>query len=120
MSPEFVTALPGDMVADVLKGIRASKREHDEISYIYIVDPEKNLLGVVDIRELLLAADDTVMERIMTTPVVEAESTDLREDLEEMFVKYHYRMIPVVEGTRIIGVAYYNHIMKGLVTRAKT
>jgi magnesium transporter len=120
MSPEFITALLGDKVADVLKGIRASQREHDEISYIYITDSEKVLLGVVDIRELLLAADDTVMEHIMSSPVVEAESTDLREDLEEMFVKYHYRMIPVVEDNRIIGVAYYNHIMKGLVTRAKT
>jgi magnesium transporter len=119
MSQNFVTAGPGDKVADVLKTIRLSKREIDEISYIYIVGPDKTLLGIVDIRELLLAPDEAAMEGIMTSPVVEAESTDEREDLEEMFIKYHYRMIPVVEENRMIGVVYYNDIMKGLVTRAR-
>jgi magnesium transporter len=120
MSHEYVTAGQGDKVGDILKTIRSSKRDPDEINYIYIVGPDKTLLGVVDIRELLLASDAATLESIMTSPVVEAESTDVREDLEEMFVKYHYRMIPVVEQNRIIGVVYYNDIMKGLVTRAKT
>jgi magnesium transporter len=120
MSPDFVCVHPGEKVGDVLKSIRVSKREHNEISYIYVIDADKVLLGVLDIRELLLAADDTVLEKVMSAPVVAAESTDLREDIEEMFVKYHYRMIPVVEDNRIIGVVYYNDIMKGLVTRART
>jgi magnesium transporter len=119
MSKNFVTAGSGDRVAGVLNTIRSSRREIDEISYIYIVGPDKTLLGIVDIRELLLAPDQVTMESIMTTPVVEAESTDEREDLEEMFAKYHYRMIPVVEENRLIGVVCYNDIMKGLVTRAR-
>ena len=106
------------IVADVLKSIRSSKREHAEISYVYIVDSDKILLGVVDIREILLSSDDATMDQIMSSPVVTAESTDLREDLEEMFVKYHYRMIPVVEDNRLVGAVYYNDIMKGLITRA--
>jgi Mg/Co/Ni transporter MgtE len=118
MSPDFVTAQPGERVADILKLIRSSKREREEISYIYIVDPDKIILGVVDIREMLLASDDVTMDHIMSYPVVTAESTDLREDLEEMFVKYHYRMIPVDEDNRLVGVVYYNDIMKGLITRA--
>ncbi len=119
MSHEFATASPGDSVGDILRSIRESKREKEELSYIYIVGSDKTLLGVVDIRELLLTPDDTLLEPIMTYPVVEAESTDAREDLEEMFAKYQYRMIPVVEENRIIGVVHYKDIMKGLVMRAK-
>jgi Mg/Co/Ni transporter MgtE len=57
---------------------------------------------------------------LMASPVVSAETDDVREDLVELFAKYHYRMLPVVDGhDRILGVVHYNDIMQGLVTRAK-
>ena len=56
----------------------------------------------------------------MVPPAVVAEENDLREELAEMFAKYHYRMIPVVdERDHILGVIHYNDIMKDLVTRVK-
>ncbi|MGO9114119.1 MAG: CBS domain-containing protein [Thermoguttaceae bacterium] len=55
----------------------------------------------------------------MVAPVVAAESDDVREDLEELFAKYHYRMLPVVDrGDHLLGVILYKDIMKGLVARA--
>jgi len=100
--------------------IRRSGREPESISYIYVVNGGQNLLGVVDLRELVLAADHLTMADIMISPVVTAEEDDLQEDLAEMFAKYLYRMIPVVdEQDRILGIVNYNDIMKGIVTRAK-
>ncbi len=53
----------------------------------------------------------------MVSQVVSAEADDMREDLAEMFAKYHYRMIPVLdEQDRVLGVIHYNDIMKDLVT----
>jgi Mg/Co/Ni transporter MgtE len=44
----------------------------------------------------------------------------MREDLAEMFAKYHYRMLPVVDlQDHLLGVIHYKDIMKGLVTRAR-
>ena len=44
----------------------------------------------------------------------------LREDLAELFAKYHFRMLPVVdERDHLLGVIHYRDIMKGLVTRAR-
>ncbi len=44
--------------------------------------------------------DDLPLGELMVAPVVAAEADDVREDLAELFAKYHYRMIPVVdEGT---------------------
>jgi Mg/Co/Ni transporter MgtE len=60
------------------------------------------------------------MSDIMVSPVVSAEEDDLREDLVELFAKYHYRMIPVVDpGDRMHGVIHYNDIMKGVTTRLR-
>ena len=56
----------------------------------------------------------------MTAPVVAAESDDLKDDLAELFAKYHYRMIPVVnEKDCLLGVIHYKDIMKGFVPRTR-
>jgi Mg/Co/Ni transporter MgtE len=41
--------------------------------------------------------------------------------MAELFAKYHYRMLPVVDARdHLLGVIHYNDIIKGLVTRART
>ena len=75
---------------------------------------------MADLRELTLAPDEELLDNIMVSPVVTADKDTSREDLAEMFTKYHYRMIPVVDiEDHILGVIRYNDIMKGIVIRAK-
>jgi len=121
MSSNFMTALKSAKVGDVLEKIRRSGVEPDAISYIYVTNAEdQTLVGVIDLRELLLSTDHLTLGEIMVSPAVVAEENDMREDLAEMFAKYHYRMIPVVdEQDHILGVIHYNDIMKDLVTRLK-
>jgi magnesium transporter len=78
----------------------------------------RTLLGVVDVRELLLSADHLTLGDIMVAPVVTAAEDDVMDDLEEIFVKYHYRMLPVVgSDDALLGIIRYNDIMKGAETR---
>jgi magnesium transporter len=121
MSSKFMTAPKETIVGQVLERIRRSGVEPEAISYIYVVNVDnQTLVGVVDLRDLLLSADHMTLGEIMVSPVVVAEENDIREDLAEMFAKYHYRMIPVVDaGDHILGVIHYNDIMKDLVTRVR-
>jgi len=121
MCSDFVTASKDAKVGEVLEKIRHSYAAPEAVSYIYVIDTEgQNLVGVVDLRDMVLTADNTTLGEIMVSPVVSAEINDMREDLAELFAKYHYRMIPVVdEQDRILGVIHYNDIMKNLVTRVK-
>lgn len=121
LSSEFVAFPKEARAGDVLAHIRRSGLEPHHISYIYVVAPEGNILqGVVDLRELLLAADHVTLSEIMGAPVVSAEQDDTQEDLAQIFAKYHYRMIPVVDPQdRLLGVIRFKDIMKELVTRAK-
>ncbi len=121
MSQDYVTMPKEARVAEVLTYIRDSGREPRHISYIYITNGDDiTLAGVVDLRELVLAPDDEVLGNIMVSPVVTADENTSRGDLVEMFSKYHYRMIPVVDiEDHILGVICYNDIMKGIVLRAK-
>jgi magnesium transporter len=119
MSPDYFLASKTDKVGNVLAAVRASGREPRSISYIYIVNGDgRTLLGVVDLRELVISPDDLPVTEVMSSPVVTAEEDDVQDDIEEMFAKYHYRMIPVVDGQdRMLGVIYYNDVMKGAASR---
>jgi CBS domain-containing protein/sporulation protein YlmC with PRC-barrel domain len=122
MTREFVTAGKEGRVAEVLNTIRTSRRTHESVSYVYIIGGEdKQLVGVVDLRDLVLAADEATMGDLMTAPVVAAEQDDMRDDLAELFAKYHFRMLPIVDDKdHLLGVIHYHDIMRGLVTRART
>ncbi len=119
MSSDYLSVGKTETAGEILKKIRTSGREPETISYIYVVnDDGRTLMGVVDIRELILADDAAPMSEIMASPPVTAEEDDLREDLGQMFSKYLYRMIPVVDTQdHLLGVIYYNDIMKGVETR---
>ncbi len=72
-------------------------------------------MGVVDIRELILAPDDGRLGDIMSPSVVSAEKDNTREDLEEVLAKYHYRMIPVVDGQdHLLGIIRRNDLVQSL------
>lgn len=111
-------ALPAETtVGAAIAAIRASGKEPGAVSYVYVVKEDgRTLEGVVDLRQLVLSPDETPLSEIMVSPVVSAEADDLRDDLAEIFSKYHYRLLPVVDREdRILGVIRYNDIMKGAV-----
>ncbi|HZC34396.1 MAG TPA: CBS domain-containing protein [Chthoniobacterales bacterium] len=121
MSSDFVTAKKTTSVGQILRQIRSAGHEPHGLSYIYLVDEERTLLGVVDLREIVVAADTVLLADIMVAPVVAAQQDDTREDLAELFARYQFHLIPVVdEHDRLLGVVHYRDIMKGLVARAKT
>jgi magnesium transporter len=121
MSSDFMTFPPEARVGEVLQTVRRSGRDPQDVSYLYVVGEDgRSLLGVVDLRELVLAADHLKLGELMASPVVSAEEEDMQEDLAEIFSKYHYRMIPVVDAQdRLLGVIRYKDIMKDLVPQVK-
>ena len=120
MSREFVATKQTTTVNEMLSDLRRSAHDAHSISYIYLVDDHATLIGVVDLREIILAANATLLGDLMISPVVSAQRDDTREDLVEMFTRYQFHLIPVVdEHDRLLGVVHYRDIMKGLVARAR-
>lgn len=115
MSSDYLAFAEGVSIGEALGVIRRSSLDPETISYVYIVTEEKVLSGVVDIRELILASDDRRLGDVMSPSVVSAEEDKTRDDLEEILAKYHYRMIPIVDGQdRLLGIVRYNDLMQSL------
>lgn len=119
MTSNYLAEQKEKTVGEVLRSLKNSDVDRSNISYIYVVMPEDNtLLGVVDIREMVIASDEAKLADLMISPVVSAEEDDLRDDLEELFAKYHYRMIPIVDGhDKLLGVVKDKDIMIGSVPK---
>jgi len=96
---------PGDLTVD-----EAFTRFRNEAPsslvnmYIYVVDDNRRLRGVIDINELVQAAPSSTLEHIMTENVVTVAPSTKRTELEALFRRYRFRGIPVVDEGRIIGV----------------
>ena len=120
ISSDYLAVASEGTVGEVLARIRASGRDPGSISYLYtLAEDGQTLVGVIDLRALVLAADEAPISELAASPVVAAEAADTQEEIAELFAKYHYRMIPVVDpGDRILGVIRYNDIMLGSSDRA--
>ena len=96
----------GDLtVEEAFTRFREEARRCDVTMYIYVVDSEQHLRGVIDINELLQADPKNTLEQIMTRNVVTVAPTIMRGEVEALFLKYHFRAIPIVdESKKIVGV----------------
>ncbi len=121
VTSEYVSMPGSTPVGEALAALRTSAREPDEISYVYVVNAKTAVVeGVVDLRELVLSADDVPLSEVMAAPVVAVEDDDLRDDVHRLFAKYHFRMVPVVDRVdRMLGVIRYGDVMKGLEGRVR-
>lgn len=112
MTTEFMALPPDKTIVDALAYIRQHADEVDVIYYIYVVDKDGKLLGVVNLRELLSHEIFTPLERIMTSRLITAKIDEEAEELADMFAKYGFRAIPVLDDeSHIKGVIRFKALL---------
>lgn len=90
--------------AQALEYLR-SLTEAETLHYLYVVNRHKQLLGVVPLRNLIMAKPDTVIESLMSPDVVTVSVAADQEELAEFISRYDYYAIPVVdEQNQLVGV----------------
>lgn len=87
-------------------------RDKDVTMYVYVVDSECKLSGVLDIKEVLLADNSQTLGAAMNANVVSFETTTTLRQANEDFIRYGFRAIPLVdEEHRILGVIPSKDVM---------
>jgi predicted transcriptional regulator len=87
-------------------------RDKDVIMYIYVVDPQDTLLGVIDLKELLQADDRALLKDIMVENVISLNTESTLKEASQNFARYDFRALPVTdEKNRIVGVIPYRDVM---------
>ena len=105
MTTEFVDLRPSMKVADAVKHIKRTGFDSETINTCYVTDEGKHLLGIVSIRSIILAEDETPLAEIMEENVIAAGTLDDQEDAIDMISKYNFTVLPVVDGEqRLVGI----------------
>jgi CBS domain-containing protein len=87
-------------------------KDKDVAMYFYVLGEENVVVGVVDIREILLADPGLTLEEIMADRIVSLEPEQTLRDAYELFRRYGFRAIPILdEGKRNLGVIVYKDVM---------
>ncbi len=105
------------IVKDVIGNYRAVACDMDVIMYVYVVDTENTLQGVVDIRELIEADPEQTLGDIMTDSLITLNPDDTLHDAVDMFFRYSFRAIPITDDNdSLLGVVSF-HDIKGIKPR---
>lgn len=102
MDTSYVTFPPGLGVREALTKLRALAREHEVITYFYVVDERERLFGVLSVRELLAADDDATLESVMVTPVRQVTAEVPADEVAETMSKYDLLALPVVDPEGVL------------------
>ena len=111
MNMEFLSLKKDMTVADAFKRIRRIGGELETINILYVTDPTRRLLGVLSVRDLLLADEDDLIESIMDPDVVWAKTTDDKEDVAQALSKYDFLAMPIVDLERLVGIVTVDDAM---------
>ncbi|TSA26375.1 MAG: magnesium transporter [Ignavibacteriales bacterium] len=109
---EFIQFPPTMTVADAIKEYRKTAEDKDFKRYIYVVSPDKLILGVIDLPFLLCSPDHLILLDIMVENVIKLENDCDMKEATIIFSRYGFRAIPIVDKTdKILGVVTYRDMM---------
>ena len=97
MTPEFVALSPTMTVDSAFEKIRQTGLNKETIYTCYVTDKKKHLIGVVTVKDMLLASKTELIADVMDSSVVTAETLDDKEEVAMMLSKYDYLAIPIID-----------------------
>jgi len=97
MTPEVTTVSEGMTVQQVIDKLRTESFEHESIYYVYVIEDESKLTGVVSLRDLLLSSPTTPVSEIAERDLFVAHVDDDQEDVAEQMSKYDLLALPVLD-----------------------
>jgi magnesium transporter len=106
MTPVFLAIHPTNTVAEIIDRFRQDAdafRDH-QVLYVYVVDTDERLIGVLRLRDLLLAQPDATASTMMIADPLSVDAQASMEVLIDLFDKHSFIGLPVVEEGRLVGV----------------
>ena len=113
MTTEYVSLRPTMTVGEAILRIRRQGVDKETIYTCYVISKDRKLLGLVTVKDLLLAEDDeTKIEDFMLTNLISVTTQTDQEEVAHMFSKYNFLALPVVDGeNRMVGIVTFDDAM---------
>ncbi len=107
MTTEFVAIYQTQTVKETMQLLKKEAPEAETIYYLYVLDEDKHLVGVLSLRDLIIANDDVLIEEIMSEKIVSVSVAEDQEEVAQMMRDYDFLALPVVD---------FQHHLLGIIT----
>ncbi len=105
MTTEFVDLKEDMTVEDAFAKIKKIGLKKETVYNCYVLDKNRKLLGVIDIKDLLIADRTEKIKELMDDNIITVTTLDDKEDVAKIFDKYDYVALPVVDKEfRLVGI----------------
>ncbi len=95
-----IASLPlGVTTGEAIERIRHLHEEYEDLSYVYVVDDDNRLQGVISFRDLVFRRPGSPLADVMVTDPVSVTTLADREEVSELAQRYHLFGIPVTDET---------------------
>jgi magnesium transporter len=112
MTPEFIS-VRATMTADqVLRFLRRVEPDAETIYYLYVVDRENRLKGVLSLRQLIVSPPEIQVQDIMDVDVLRIRTDTDQEEVARIMADYDFSVVPVVdEADRLVGIITIDDVL---------
>jgi magnesium transporter len=97
MTNEFVAVHADFTAQQAIEEIRNAAADVETIYYIYVIAKDETLVGVISLRNLLLARPDEKLSAFMHTDIITVKVTDDQRDVAKKIAKYNLLALPVLD-----------------------
>ena len=113
MTTEFVDLKKELTVKQAIERIRHIGFDRETINTMYVIDDNRRLEGIIEIRKLLLTNESALVSSLMDVNYVYIKTIDDQEDVAALFKKYGYLSMPVVDNEhRLVGIITVDDVLE--------
>ena len=105
MTTEFIDLRENMTIEQALDRIRKIGTDSETIYTCYVLDKDRILKGIIDIKDILLAKEDSLIRDLMETNIISVNTLEDQEEVAKAFDKYDLYALPVVDNeNRLVGI----------------
>ena len=107
MTTEYVSVSVGLTAQECIEALRVLEPEAEHVYYVYVIDDEEHLNGVLSLRDLIVAKPETPIASFVRRDIVTVDLDANRDEVAAVMSKYNLMALPVVDG---------EHRLRGIIT----
>lgn len=115
MNPDIIAVYSDNTAQEAIEYLRKRSPVADRSYYVYVMDKEHKLVGVLSLRELIISPADKKVSDFMKHKVIKVHHSAARDEAAQLIVKYNLSVLPVVdENDKLLGIIAADDVMSGV------
>lgn len=111
MTTDYALLRPDATIRAAIDQLRFQATKKETIYYVYVVDQARRLIGIVSLRDLIMARPDLHVREIMNRNVISVRFDEDIEDVAKEMTHYDFLAMPVIDSDdRLIGIITFDDV----------